>query len=78
MLAPDELTAVDTFRFSQRMPSRAAAVRELIRLGLSVTGVTEAVAGTRSRDYGVLSSPGGGGNGSPKDAKGVSNPRHGD
>jgi hypothetical protein len=30
MLAPDELEAVDTFRFEHRMPSRAAAVRELL------------------------------------------------
>ena len=31
MLAPEELKAVDTFRFAHRMPSRAAAVRELLR-----------------------------------------------
>ncbi len=36
MLDADELHAVDTFRFEHRMPSRAAAVRELFRLGLSV------------------------------------------
>ena len=29
MLSPEELAAVDDFRFRQRMPSRAAAVREL-------------------------------------------------
>ena len=34
MLDSDELRAVDTFRFEHRMPSRAAAVRELFRLGL--------------------------------------------
>ena len=38
MLDADELRAVDTFRFEHRMPSRAAAVRELFRLGLSVAG----------------------------------------
>ena len=57
MLAPDELAAVDTFRFSHRMPSRAAAVRELIRVGLAAAGQSQASAGTKSRDYGVLSSP---------------------
>ena len=34
MLSPEELAAVDDFRFKQRMPSRAAAVRELFRVGL--------------------------------------------
>ncbi len=58
MLDADELRAVDTFRFEHRMPSRAAAVRELFRLGLSVAEgragsvVTE---GAKSSDYGVLS-----------------------
>ena len=31
MLSPEELKAVDNFRFMHRMPSRAAAVRELLR-----------------------------------------------
>ena len=35
MLELDELKALDNFRFKARMPSRAAAVRELIRRGLS-------------------------------------------
>jgi metal-responsive CopG/Arc/MetJ family transcriptional regulator len=34
MLSPEELVAVDDFRFKKRMPSRAAAVRELLRAGL--------------------------------------------
>jgi hypothetical protein len=58
MLDPDELRAVDTFRFEHRMPSRAAAVRELFRLGLSVAGSkTGPVAsdGAKSSAYGVLS-----------------------
>lgn len=57
MLAPNELAAVDNFRFAQRMPSRAAAVRELIRLGLTATGVSEAQPGIHSHEYGVLSTP---------------------
>ena len=40
MLSPEELSAVDDFRFKQRMPSRAAAVRELFRLGLRNAGLT--------------------------------------
>ena len=36
MLTDDELKIVDEWRFQMRMPSRAAAIRELIRLGLTV------------------------------------------
>ena len=35
MLSPEELNAVDNFRFEHRMPSRAAAVRELLRHGIA-------------------------------------------
>ena len=31
MLSPEELQAVENWRFEKRMPSRAAAVRELLR-----------------------------------------------
>jgi hypothetical protein len=31
----DELAVIDDFRFKSRMPSRAAAVRELLRRGLA-------------------------------------------
>jgi len=55
MLSPEELAAVDDFRFKQRMPSRAAAVRELFRLGLAAVGIKPAEAGTKSSDFGVLS-----------------------
>jgi hypothetical protein len=57
MLDADELRAVDTFRFEHRMPSRAAAVRELFRRGLSVAagaGGSSATDGAKSSDYGVL------------------------
>ena len=30
-----EVEAVDTFRFEERLPTRTAAVRELLRLGLA-------------------------------------------
>ena len=36
MLTEEELAAVDDWRFSRRMPSRAASVRELLKRGLSV------------------------------------------
>ena len=66
MLSPEELAAVDDFRFKQRMPSRAAAVRELFRLGLASFGIKPADAGVKSGDFGVLST---GGNGSQKASK---------
>ena len=54
MLAPDELTALDNFRYEHRMPSRAAAVRELFRLGLSAAETGIAPSGAKSSAYGVL------------------------
>ena len=54
MLSPEELEAVDDFRFKQRMPSRAAAVRELFRLGLSAVGLRPAEAGMKSGSFGVF------------------------
>jgi hypothetical protein len=35
MLSADELAEIEKFRFEARMPSRAAAIRELLRRGLS-------------------------------------------
>ncbi|MBR0691809.1 hypothetical protein [Bradyrhizobium lablabi] len=53
MLSPEELAALDDFRFKHRMPTRAAAVRELLKLGLSGSGVI-ATVGVKSSDYGVF------------------------
>jgi hypothetical protein len=61
MLAPGELAAVDNFRFQHRMPSRAAAVRELLRHGIAAAGVVMENTGVRSGDYGVLKAPRGAG-----------------
>jgi hypothetical protein len=52
MLSPDELTAVDDFRFKHRMPTRAAAVRELLKLGLTVLAAKG--DGAKSSSYGVF------------------------
>jgi hypothetical protein len=57
MLSPGELKAVDNFRFEHRMPSRAAAIRELLRHGLGAVGAVLENAGVRSQDYGVLRAP---------------------
>lgn len=52
MLSPEELAVIDDFRFKHRMPTRAAAVRELMRLGLTVDPVEG--NGQRSSQYGVV------------------------
>ena len=54
MLSPEELTVLDDFRFKKRMPSRAAAVRELLKRGLAAEGFDEAAFGTKSSEYGVV------------------------
>jgi hypothetical protein len=53
MLSPSELTVVDNFRFKTRMPSRAAAVRELLKRGLAAEGFEMATSGSKSADFGV-------------------------
>jgi hypothetical protein len=53
MLSPEELSVVDDFRFQHRMPTRAAAVRELLRLGLASVSET-AGRGVKSSNYGVF------------------------
>jgi hypothetical protein len=54
MLAETELSAVDDFRFRFRLPSRAAAIRELLKRGLEGQKTGPANAGSRSKDFGVL------------------------
>ena len=55
MLNDEELVAVDDFRFKRRMPSRAAAVRELLKRGLAAEGFLSAATGSKSSEYGVIS-----------------------
>jgi hypothetical protein len=54
MLTERELEALDTWRFGARMPSRAAAVRELLKRGLAAEGYKVAAYGAKSTEYGVL------------------------
>jgi hypothetical protein len=54
MLNAEELAAVENWRFERRMPSRASAVRELLRRGLAAEGFLTAGAGTKSQDFGIL------------------------
>jgi hypothetical protein len=53
MLSPEELTAIDDFRFKHRMPTRAAAVRELLKMGLTVIAA-DGGGGMKSSNYGVF------------------------
>lgn len=74
MLTPEELDALDNWRFANRMPSRAAAVRELLKRGLA--GEAPADGNGRrahSRDYRVLSGRAAGGNGNCSGTSGHQN-----
>ena len=53
MLTAQELEALDNWRFTKRMPSRASAVRELLKRGLAAEGFELAEGGSKSRDFGV-------------------------
>jgi metal-responsive CopG/Arc/MetJ family transcriptional regulator len=57
MLDEDELKAIDDWRFVRRMPSRASAIRELLRRGLAAEGADVAHSTDKSKDYGVITSP---------------------
>jgi hypothetical protein len=54
MLTGEELKALDDWRFARRMPSRAAAVRELLKHGLATEGILVADGRTKSQDFGVV------------------------
>jgi hypothetical protein len=54
MLSRGELKAIDDWRFERRMPSRAAAIRELLRRGLFSEGFETAGDQSKSSDFGVL------------------------
>jgi hypothetical protein len=53
MPSSEELKVVETFRFQHRMPSRSAAIRDLLRRGLAAV---EADDNTGVSDYSVLNS----------------------
>ena len=54
MLSAAELRVLDDWRFTRRMPSRAAAIRELLKRGLAVEGIDLETAGKQSANFGVL------------------------
>jgi hypothetical protein len=54
MLTLDELSALDNWRFKAHMPSRASAIRELLRRGLAAEGFDVSDRTTKSGDFGVI------------------------
>jgi len=56
MLTKEEIETLDTWRFARRMPSRAAAIRELLKRGLAAEGFIQADSDLHSRDFGVTGS----------------------
>lgn len=54
MLTPEELRALDDWRFAGRLPSRAAAVRELLKRGLAAEGIMLVTEGVKSQEFGIL------------------------
>ena len=54
MLTEDELKALDDWRFTRRMPSRAAAVRELLKRGLAAEGIVMLDGRSKSEEFGVM------------------------
>jgi hypothetical protein len=54
MLTPEELKVIDTWRFAKRMPSRASAIRELLKRGLAAEGFGEVQDGQKSKSFSVL------------------------
>ena len=55
VLTPEELDTLDDWRFTHRMPSRAAAIRELIKRGLARSEADENIRNPRrSRDVRIV------------------------
>lgn len=57
MLSDEELKAIDDWRFDHRMPSRAAAIRELISRGLHTEEFREPPEGKSSGEFAVVTPP---------------------
>jgi len=55
MLMQEKRRIIDTWRFANRMPSRASAIRELLRRSLAAEGFAEALDGQNSKDFSILS-----------------------
>lgn len=55
MVTDAELDAIDDWRFKTRMPSRSAAIRELLRRGLAAEGYfVKTNPGNLSSGFGII------------------------
>ena len=54
MLSEEEARVLDDWRFAKRMPSRAAAIRELLKRGLQAEGFAAADGTVKSQAFGVV------------------------
>ena len=54
MLDIEELQAIDDWRFENRLPSRAAAIRELLRRGLIAKGFEDPPSDAPTGDFRVV------------------------
>ena len=57
MLSDEELKAIDDWRFDNRLPSRAAAIRELISRGLHTEEFNQPPEGKSSGVFAVVTPP---------------------
>ncbi len=57
MLNEKEIKAIDDWRFEHRLPSRAAAIRELISRGLHTDQFSEPNEGKPSGKFAVVTPP---------------------
>ncbi|MEL6946510.1 MAG: hypothetical protein AAFO73_02615 [Pseudomonadota bacterium] len=57
MLNDEEIRAIDDWRFEHRLPSRAAAIRELISRGLHTDQFDEPPEGKPSGNFAVVTPP---------------------
>ncbi|MDX1400642.1 MAG: hypothetical protein R3245_01860 [Kiloniellales bacterium] len=57
MIDGEELKAIDDWRFDHRLPSRAAAIRELIKRGLNATEFDPPETDAPSGEFRVTDDP---------------------
>ena len=54
MLADVELQAIDDWRYDNRIPTRAAAIRELLRRGMAADDLPAPEENAETGEYGVV------------------------
>jgi hypothetical protein len=67
ILTAEELAALDDWRFANRMPTRAAAIRELMKRGMAALTEDDRAVTRRSRDVRLVERRPNGNNGAQAD-----------